>query len=481
MTTNGGYVGNGTSTNKSGFLFCILKYAILTTLGATFGLIIVKLSSATIVFCFVLLLIILLLCGAIEISFHLSILALILIQEVEVTPGSFLTLVQNYKLTGFPSFLEICLSIFCAIFICKYIVQKDCSVISMRRLPLFLFMLCYGIALYTGMSDGNNGVLIKEDAKKFMLPVVYFIACLNVLDSKEKIHRLVGIVSVATLMKLLLAIFSYIRGTGFVYGNAQVVFLETADLLVVVTVSVVLIAFFVYQPLTAENILFPLVLGAPLIFALIYSNRRNAWLGIILALLMLFALTPVKMKLRFGTVLAVAVFVGLSMAAIAMPINGVPSSDVLASRFASISDKTDKSNEAHLNEWAVTIDALREHPVLGLGFGGEHAPVPGDDTINRHTVHNAFLMLYMKMGILSVLLFGWCLFQYLNSSLHNLLATRDRLSDPLMVGLLSTFAYWMVTLNVAPSWWYYRETCLMALVGAIVIRSTSFPVKTVGE
>lgn len=223
------------------------------------------------------------------------------------------------------------------------------------------------------------------------------------------------------------------------------------------------------------------MLGAPLIFALIYSNRRNAWLGIILALLMLFALTPVKMKLRFGTVLAIAVFVGLSMVAIAMPINGVPSSDVLASRFASISDKTDKSNEAHLNEWAVTIDALREHPVLGLGFGGEHAPVPGDDTINRHTVHNAFLMLYMKMGILSVLLFGWCLFQYLNSSLHNLLATRDRLSDPLMVGLLSTFAYWMVTLNVAPSWWYYRETCLMALVGAIVIRSTSFPVKTVGE
>lgn len=118
-------------------------------------------------------------------------------------------------------------------------------------------MLSYGIALYIGMLDGNNGVLIKEDAKKFMLPVVYFIACLNVLDSKEKIHRVVGIVSVATLMKLLLGIFSYIRGTGFVYGNAQVVFLETADLLVVVTVSVVLIAFFVYQPLTAKKILFP--------------------------------------------------------------------------------------------------------------------------------------------------------------------------------------------------------------------------------
>ncbi|GFO61684.1 hypothetical protein GMST_40090 [Geomonas silvestris] len=171
-----------------------------------------------------------------------------------------------------------------------------------------------------------------------------------------------------------------------------------------------------------------------------------------------------------AAILLGAALVGGGMINSAVVLLGLPTGHDLKSRFASISDKEDKSNEAHINEWIVTIEALKEHPVLGLGFGSEHASVPGDDTINRHTVHNAFLMLYMKMGIHALLLFLWSLFQYCFFCARRRGISSEENLGWLKLGLFSTFAYWLVTLNVAPSWWYYREMCMMALVMAIAVR-----------
>jgi hypothetical protein len=450
-------------------LWNVFVLTILGVIGAGIGMSVVRMSSTTAIIAAAGVVLIWLLVKQIEIPFYFAVFSVIALQEVEITQGSLLTLFENYKAPGVPSILEISIVLLSICFLVKYFIQREHICISIFRVPIVIFFALFLVALVDGISSGNNDILIKEDSKKFMFPFLFFLCSVNILDTPQKVKRLFVFISLLTLIKIYLGIVSYLRGFGFEYGNSGVVFVETADLILVVTVLVAMVSMMIYQKITWKMASFVLIVGAPLVFSLVYSNRRNAWLGILLALALLFFLTPVKLKPRMATILLCSGLAGVSMISISVAMHGLPSGQDLKQRFSSISDKSDKSNEAHVNEWIVTVEALQEHPFLGLGFGSEHAPVPGDDTINRHTVHNAFLMLYMKMGVFAVILFIWALIHYFRFVVCQDVEKCDSLS-PLRVGLFSTFAYWLVTLNVAPSWWYYRETCMMALVAAIVIR-----------
>ena len=82
-------------------------------------------------------------------------------------------------------------------------------------------------------------------------------------------------------------------------------------------------------------------------------------------------------------------------------------------------------------EWEVAFDATIKHPFLGLGLGSEHPPVPGFESLKQHTVHNAFIMLWMKMGIFAVIFLLWGLVRYLKFGL-NVLRPQEDLIVPLL-------------------------------------------------
>ena len=91
-----------------------------------------------------------------------------------------------------------------------------------------------------------------------------------------------------------------------------------------------------------------------------------------------------------------------------------------------------------------------------------------------HTVHNAFLMLWMKMGIIPVGFFLWWLLRYARFGIRTARIDDDARDDTALKAiqraLFATLGYWAVSLNVGPAWHYYRETFLMALVVVLVIR-----------
>lgn len=453
-----------------GFLKNLSFHLILICIGGGIGSVILRLSPTTALVTTASTLIIWLFVKNLLVPFYFAALCVLALQEVEITPGSFLCIFENVKNPGIPSLLEASVVLLAACFLVKYILNRDAGWFPVFTIPVILFGIFYCISLCIGINSGNNNIFIKEDSKKFFFPIIFFICSINILSTKKRIHCFVNFVLVVVSVKAYLGIFSYLRGVGFDYGDARVIFIETADLILVVTVLVSIAARIIFGKFTGKSLLVFCVVGAPLLFSLVYSNRRNAWLGILLAFCMLFCLAPTKTKPRMVAILLGAALVGGSMVNSAVLLLGLPTGNDLKSRFASISDKEDKSNEAHINEWVVTIEALKEHPVLGLGFGSEHASVPGDDTINRHTVHNAFLMLYMKMGVHALLLFLWSMYRYFSFCARRRGISSEENLGWLKLGLFSTFAYWLVTLNVAPSWWYYREMCMMGLVMAIAIR-----------
>ncbi len=110
------------------------------------------------------------------------------------------------------------------------------------------------------------------------------------------------------------------------------------------------------------------------------------------------------------------------------------------------------------------------HPIRGLGLGSEHRGVEDNPSVDTHFVHNAFIMLWMKLGIVPLLFLVWCLIRYIKIGLRSLGTSQDVDFRSVQVGLFSTVGIWIVTLNVGPTWPYYRETCLMALIAAIVVR-----------
>jgi len=448
----------------------ILGYLALGCVGAGIGLVIVGLSPSTAVVAAVGILLIWLLVKNLLIPFYFSAFCILALQEVEITQGSLLGMFENVKTPGIPSVLEISVLLLAACCLVEGVSKSKIHRFPVFTAPMAIFFILYCVSLYMGVTSNNNDILIKEDSKKFLFPVIFFLSTINILNSTERIVSFMKFVLLVAAIKSYLGIWSYLNGVGFDYGDSRVVFVETADLILVVTVLVGITARLISYKITWKALLVVGLVGAPLLFSLVYSNRRNAWLGILMAFGLLFLLIPVKSKSRMIAVVLTATLVGGMMVVSAVAIRGLPTGQDLKSRFASISDKGDKSNEAHINEWVVTVEALKEHPVLGLGFGSEHAPVPGDDTINRHTVHNALLMLYMKMGAFALLLFLWCMFRYFRFCVRRRENSLEGAFEWLRLGLFSTFAYWLVTLNVAPSWWYYREMCMMALVMAIVLR-----------
>jgi len=405
----------------------------------------------------------------IEVALYVVGFFLVVLQEGETTPGTVFSFLERLNRPSIPSLLEVLFAVLAAAFVVRHFtVPSKRYGFQDMKLPLALFFGLLFVALANGTVGGTDFIARKEDFKRFIFPVLMFFCAVNILDSREKIARLLGIMFWVMLAKTYLANFYFLRGQGFPYpyGDSMVVFMESGDQTLLVSILVAGIALLAERKLSFKSCLFMLWGLAPVLFALIFSYRRNAMWGAVFSLCLLWFLSQWDKKVRLLKIFLTA---GLSALLIfpAVPVTGSASSaDFLINRLASVVDKDQSSNVAHMNEWRVTLEDTMRRPLFGLGLGSIHSPVPDFEVINQQTVHNALLMLWMKMGGFALLLFLWCLYRYCRLGVTEALRRRD----PLLTGLFATVGLWMIAMNVGPSWFYYRESCLMALIMAVVNR-----------
>ena len=402
----------------------------------------------------------------IDLALYIVVLFLVVIQEAETAPGTLFALLERINRPNIPSLLEALLAAVVAAFVFRHLLGIERYSFREMRLPIALFMLLLFISFALGVQGGFHKDLIKEDLKRFLFPVLFFPLVYSLLTSRRKIERVLLLVFGLMLLKTVMGIYYYFTGRGFPYGESRVLFLESGDQLIMVTAIVVGFSLMAAQRHALRQWLFMAWGVAPFLIGLVFSYRRNAMWGAIFSCFFLFFLIPGVSRRRLAIYLAGAAFAGACVMA-AVPMGGSGSTaGFLAQRLTSVVDRDQSSNRAHVNEWIVTIQDTIKSPVFGLGLGSSHAPVPEFEIINRHTVHNAFLMIWMKMGTIALLLFVWCFYRYFMTGLRGALQTRD----PLLTGLFATCALWFVAMNVGPTWFYYRESCLMAMVMAMVLR-----------
>jgi len=393
--------------------------------------------------------------------------ALVVLQEGDTTPGTVFAFLEWLNRPNIPSLLEALFAVLAAAFFIRYILIHDGRYsLAGLKVPLALFFLLLIMAHLNGLTEGTDPTFRKEDFKRFVFPVLVFVCSLNILDSREKITRLLGMMFWVMLAKSYLAAFYYLKGMGFPYDEQQVVFIESGDQTLVVTIIVAGVALLARQKLGVKSCLFMLWGLAPMLFALIFSYRRNALLGTLLSLGLLLVLSENKQKvklLKMFSAVAVCVFGLMTLRPVT---NAASTGEFLKNRLSSVLSQDESSNVAHRNEWNNALRDTMQRPLFGLGLGSEHSQDPEFPSINLHTVHNALLMLWMKMGLFAILLFFWCLYRYCRLGVREAL----RHHDPLLTGLFVTVGLWAVAMNVSPSWFYYRESCLMALIMAVVGR-----------
>lgn len=392
---------------------------------------------------------------------------LVILQEAETTPGTIFTFLERLNRPNIPSLLEVIFAVIAAAFAVRlFIMGEEGYTLRGMRIALALFFTILLISFAVGVGEGTDHTTRKEDFKRFIFPIIFFVSAINILDTRRKVVNLLSVMFWAMLVKIFLADFFYLKGLGFPYGDSHVVFLESGDQILLVTIIVAGISLMAERAWDWKQWLFLLCGLPPTLFALIFSYRRNALWGTIFSLGLLFLLSERRKRAKLFKVFALAGAAALLLVALLPVTGGSSSSEFLKRRLVSVVDRDESSNRAHVNEWEVTIKDTMERPLFGLGLGSVHREVPDFEVLNRHTVHNAFLMLWMKLGIFALAAFLWYLYLYARLGARESL----RSGDPLLAGLFATCAHWFVSMNAGPAWFYYRESCLIALMIAVVIR-----------
>jgi O-antigen ligase len=411
----------------------------------------------------------------IEFPFYISVLVLAGFITVAPIHGNILAFLVDRDYPGIPTIFDMIIGLLCICFFIRVALRVQVASFSPFNIYIVFFFFLLAVSIIVGLRNGVDSLFLKQDFKKFLLPVLYFICCVNLADSPRRIQvLLISILSIA-FVKSCIGVIFYLQGLGFVYEYDKiVVFLETADHLIFVTIITVVFSFIIYKRVTGNRILLLLFLIFPMFFSVLFSYRRHSWVGLLLSLLILFFLSPTSRKFRMVAMGGCMSLILLSLMSFASLSESIPSTNFLTNRFLSVFDSKQGSNVMHVAEWRVALEDSLENPLFGLGLGSTHRHLVGHEDIPNDIVHNAFLMLWMKMGLLSVVLFLWCLIRYFRFSTNVAKKGRESTLKALQVGLFSTFGFWLVSLNVGPSWFYLRETCLIGLVIAVVINLSRF-------
>jgi O-antigen ligase len=220
-------------------------------------------------------------------------------------------------------------------------------------------------------------------------------------------------------------------------------------------------------------------------FGSLLTYTRAQWLASAISIAVVFAFLPWQQKLRLGRYFAFTLPVVLLFGTVVVGLAGPAAADfveALSERATSILTPEETLDSASL-EWRLfeneaAIDSIKDHPLIGVGLGNDYRPMTilqgeargwlypldGDDRLTRF-VHNGYLYLTTKMGLIGMSVFAWMAVAFVVSGVLSYRRIRSEWSKSLALPLLGLFVgllEWSIFeahLMLAPS---------LATVGAMI-------------
>lgn len=291
------------------------------------------------------------------------------------------------------------------------------------------FILYCSIELVTALNSIEQFDAFKNSKRLLLIAIVYGV--IISFNDKEKILRAVRILA-GTIGFLSLAeiYFYFIHGAERLYVFQH--YMTTGGIKMIV--SLMVLPFILCKDIKKKERLYFLSAFIPTIIALVLTNTRSAWLGLIFGIIVLSVLHYWKL---FGMLIAVIILF----------FQFAPSHQT--DRAKSIIDLSNPTNVGRFNMWETGIRMWKDKPILGFGDIDLYRTyltyrTPTGDEPAGH-LHNNYIHLLVTLGGAGLMIVLYLFFRVLKTEYG--IFSKNK-SDPLIrnisLGAISVFSGFMV-------------------------------------
>lgn len=392
------------------------------------------------------------------------ILLVLVMSSTVIDPSIVPTISIGFKFTA----VELSLGLLLGIILVKYIVSpyKSTLVRTPLDLPILLFVGASTISFfYAVYSRGvDRGWLVPQ--WRIIFCYLVFFAVTNFIRTRRQFVMFTGVLLALGATTATLVVLQAVAGPSLrilpnvSLGVANVFDQEYADvsrvivpgtpLIFMLLIPILILYSFPTLRRGIKGLIFPAVIIL-LLAAIAISFSRTWWMGIGVAMLGLFLFVSAR---QWGFLLG-RIGIPVVVLLLAIPLVGsfVPQAgnvvQVLGLRagslFAGEQTIQDSSTQWRIREIDSAFVKIQEHPILGVGPGGElRDPWWNTDDLTRF-MHNSYLFILADLGVLGFLPFLWFSAAFLFRGFHY----GRKLEDPTLKGWVLGLTLSYVALAVA--------------------------------
>jgi O-antigen ligase/polysaccharide polymerase Wzy-like membrane protein len=268
--------------------------------------------------------------------------------------------------------------------------------------PLALVVLAAAAGITTAAFSGVSAKEILFAARQLVwLPLVPLLI-VNVVETPRQLRGALALGAGLAVVKAAIGVSGVVAGVGIVVEGATITYYEpTANWLVLLA----LLGTWAALLMRGRPPGWAIAATPLLIASLTLSFRRSFWVGAVLALLLVFLLGSRPLGRRIAVVGAVL----LGLAAWTVSLQPLQTETPIVERARSLQPSKVESNAQdryRLDELRNVTAAIRDHPITGLGLGGQWRaihPLAIEHENGRGYTHVVVLWWWMKLGVLGLL------------------------------------------------------------------------------
>lgn len=340
---------------------------------------------------------------------------------------------------------------------------------------LFLFGLACLSGLVTCLVLYHDPSRIFEPRRLLHFFVAYYLT-VNLIRSRESLHFFLVVFFTAVCLKAIQGVFLFTGGAGLlIKWKIRAIFTGWEDSLCFVTFLMMLGTFWIERTAISGKRWFILLIPA-VAFSFLFSYKRAYYLSILTGGAALFWLQGGKSRLRLIRI-AVVGMVGMILL-----ITLAGQWHAIALRIDSILHPTQESSANYrLVEWRNALISIRSHPFFGIGLGGVMPMEIWLSRTNLLGVHNTFLWVTVKMGVLGLFTLLLLHFVFLQHLFRQNTSLRDPFLRTVSRGVTCSFIAFATAEMFAPMFTQMRTATWLGIIfgmGMILMeldRRTTYP------
>jgi O-antigen ligase len=277
--------------------------------------------------------------------------------------------------------------------------ERPLRLVGPLTLPLVLVVLATAAGAVSGHFAGIGTEALIFAARQLAWLVVVPLLVVNVVETEHEVRIALAIAAVLALLKATVGVVGVAAGVGVEVEGSTITYYEpTANWLVLLAIVGVLAALL----LRARPPIW-LLAGSPLlVLSLALSFRRSFWIGAALGVVLLGS-RPGGRRI----VVIVGMLLGLALWLLALqPLQAEAPIVKRAQSLEPTKVEENAQDRYRIDELQNVTAELREHPITGLGLGGQWVarhPLGVEHENGRSYTHVVAFWWWLKLGILGLL------------------------------------------------------------------------------